>query len=260
VKPWPINEAVTGEDIWFVDLSFKKDTAWQLQELLNKGCNITWIDHHTSSMELEKAPGYEWIKEIPGLRLEGVSGAALTWYWKYNGGIVDEDMLPYYMKLVSDYDCWKYKYDPHTTWFKLAMDTTDDTPFASIWKKFQATEIYDKLTQIEEMTPLLNIGKEIKTYVDINNEFYYDNYAYESEIGGLKCIVVNKKSNSWVFGENYSKYPVCVVWVYDGEWYSYSIYSHDKEVDCSKIAESYGGGGHRSAAGFKSKELLFHKK
>lgn len=38
-----------------------------------------------------------------------------------------------------------------------------------------------------------------------------------------------------------------------------AIYSSNKEIDCSKIAESFGGGGHKGAAGFSSDELLFKK-
>jgi len=48
-----------------------------------------------------------------------------------------------------------------------------------------------------------------------------------------------------------------MVWVFDGKKYSYSIFSSNPNIDCSKIAESYGGGGHKGAAGFSSDELLF---
>ena len=50
-----------------------------------------------------------------------------------------------------------------------------------------------------------------------------------------------------------------MVWAFNGEKYSYTLYSNDKNVDCSKIAEKYGGGGGRGASGFSSNELLFKK-
>ena len=62
-----------------------------------------------------------------------------------------------------------------------------------------------------------------------------------------------------MFGEKYSEYPLVMVWVFDGTQYVYSIFSGNLEIDCSKIAESYGGGGHKGAAGFSSKDLLFRK-
>ena len=42
-----------------------------------------------------------------------------------------------------------------------------------------------------------------------------------------------------------------MVWVFNGEKYIYSIFSNDLNID-SKIAEKYGGGGHKGTAGFSS--------
>jgi nanoRNase/pAp phosphatase (c-di-AMP/oligoRNAs hydrolase) len=50
-----------------------------------------------------------------------------------------------------------------------------------------------------------------------------------------------------------------MVYAFNGEKWSYSIFSGDKAVDCSKIAESYGGGGHLSAAGFTLDDMPFAK-
>ena len=50
-----------------------------------------------------------------------------------------------------------------------------------------------------------------------------------------------------------------MVWVFNGTKYSYSIFSSNLNVDCSKIAEKYSGGGHKGAAGFSSDELLFKR-
>ena len=96
---------------------------------------------------------------------------------------------------------------------------------------------------------ILGRGKIIKSYIDQDNTYYREHFAYESEIAGHKCLVVNKKTNSWVFGEKYNEYPLVMIWVFDGKKYTYSIFSSNNKIDCSKIAESYGGGGHRGAAG-----------
>jgi nanoRNase/pAp phosphatase (c-di-AMP/oligoRNAs hydrolase) len=36
-----------------------------------------------------------------------------------------------------------------------------------------------------------------------------------------------------------------------------SLYSTKPEIDCGEIAKSFGGGGHKGAAGFQGKELPF---
>lgn len=243
----PLDKVKDGEEVWFVDYSFKQNTAYVLSELVARGCDVIWIDHHTSSLNLENE--FIGMKNIKGIRNDGISGAALTYMYCYNK---EFDDIPYYVKLVSDYDCWQYKYEPDTTYFKLGMESNDFDALDGIWE-----DLFNFDKHIINET--LEIGKVIKTFIDQDNTYYREHFAYETEIAGHKCLVVNKKTNSWVFGEKYSEYPLVMVWVFDGSKFTYSIFSSNKEIDCSKIAESYGGGGHKGAAGFSSTELLFRK-
>lgn len=247
ITPLPLDKISSGETVYFVDYSFKKDTIWQLEEILKKTDDIIWIDHHTSSFNLEKE--LDWVKNIDGLRKNKISGAALTYMYLYNCKYED---IPYTVKLISDYDCWLFELEPYTTYFKLGIETHNYDALDNIWLK-----LYNQPQ--EYIHEILNVGKTIKAYIDKDNKFYRDNFAYETEIEGLKCLAVNKKSNSWIFGEKYNEYPIVMVYVFNGEKYSYSIFSSDKDIDCSKIAEKYGGGGHVGAAGFSSDELLFKK-
>ena len=247
VMELPIDTIKNGEEVWFVDYSFKSNTRDILANLIARGCHIIWIDHHTSSINLEK--DYLWCKDIEGIRQDGISGAALTYMYCYERAF---DEIPYYVKLVSDYDCWQYKYEPDTTFFKIGMESNDFDALDDIWNYLfnKDNEVYDTV---------LDYGKIIKKYIDSDNTYYREHFSYESEIAGHKCLVVGKKTNSWVFGEKYNEYPLVMVWVFDGIKFTYSIFSSNKEIDCSKIAESYGGGGHKGAAGFSSTELLFKK-
>jgi len=249
----PLDNIKENERVYFVDYSFKKDTVWQLEEILKKTKDVIWIDHHTSSFKLEEE--LPWTKDIKGIRQDGISGAGLTYMYLYNCKFND---LPYYIQLVSDYDCWLYKYEPNTTYFKIGLGTEDNDALDDIWKALYESFVDDVCLSISVGT-LIEKGKIIKQYIDSENTFYRKHYSYETEIEGLKCLVVNKKSNSWVFGDKINEYPLVMVWVFNGIKYSYSIFSVDKNIDCSKIAEKYGGGGHRGAAGFSSDELLFKK-
>jgi len=249
----PLDKIKENERVYFVDYSFKKDTVWQLEEILKKTKDIIWIDHHLSSFKLEEE--LPWTKNIKGIRQDGISGAGLTYMYLHNCGFDD---LPYYIQLVSDYDCWLYKYEPNTTYFKIGLGTEDNDALDDIWKALYESFVDNVCLSISTGT-LIEKGKIIKQYIDSENTFYREHYSYETEIEGLKCLVVNKKSNSWVFGDKINEYPLVMVWVFNGVKYSYSIFSVDNNIDCSKIAEKYGGGGHYSAAGFSSDELLFRK-
>ena len=202
VMDLPVGKIKEGEEVWFVDYSFKDNTSFVLTNLLNRGCNVIWIDHHTSSINLVSKN--ERLNEIKGIRKDGISGAALTYMYCYNKEFND---IPYYIKLVSDYDCWQYKYEPDTTYFKIGIETV----------KFDALDIvWNNLNLISDnymLNKLIDKGTLIKNYIDSDNTYYREHFAYESEIAGHKCLVVNKKTNSWVFGEKYNDYPLVMVWV-----------------------------------------------
>lgn len=72
-------------------------------------------------------------------------------------------------------------------------------------------------------------------------------------------MVVNRRCDSLIFGDLIKNYPIVAIWVFDGEKYKYSIYSDKSDIDCSKIAERYGGGGHKGASGFVSEKMIFNK-
>jgi nanoRNase/pAp phosphatase (c-di-AMP/oligoRNAs hydrolase) len=57
------------------------------------------------------------------------------------------------------------------------------------------------------------------------------------------------------FVERFDEYPICIAYIHDGEKFTVSLYSKDVHVD--KIAQRYGGGGHKGAAGFKCEVLPF---
>jgi oligoribonuclease NrnB/cAMP/cGMP phosphodiesterase (DHH superfamily) len=247
VMELPLDKIQENEKVYFVDYSFKKDTVWQLEEVLKKTKGVIWIDHHTSSLNLENE--LPWTKEIAGIRQDKISGAKLTYMFCND---VDKNNIPYAIELVSDYDCWLYKLEPHTTFFKIGIETKDFDALDDIWK-----DLYDVLHP--KTFDIIDIGMIIKRFIDKDNDYYRNHFAYETEIEGLKCLVVNKKTNSWVFGNKYNNYPIVMVWVFNGEKYTYSIFSSNPDVDCSKIAEKYGGGGHKGAAGFSTDELLFKK-
>ncbi len=252
VQDLPIEVIEENEKVYLVDYSFKAHTLEQLKSVLQKTTDIVWIDHHDSSIKLEQE--CEWLKIIEGVRTKEASGAALAYMHLFNKSLDD---IPYYIKLVSDYDCWQYKYDPDTTLFKIGVETKNHDALDYVWSQLHyehSNGSYDLLYS------LISNGKIIKDYIDKNNNYYRESFAYETEVEGHKCLAVNKKTNSWIFGEKYTEYPMVMVWVFNGDKYIYSIYSNDPNVDCRVIAEKYGGGGHKGAAGFTSDVLLFSKR
>ena len=61
------------EEVFIVDFSFPLE---MMKSLILKTKNIVWIDHHISS--IEKLREFEGL---PGIRLDGVSGCELTYFY-----------------------------------------------------------------------------------------------------------------------------------------------------------------------------------
>ncbi len=248
--PLPIDNVEVGETVYIVDYSFTKHTVDTLCKLIDNGCAVIWIDHHTSSIELMNDPAYKWLNDIDGIRSSDFCGAALVYH--YFNDTTEFSELPRYIQLVDDYDRWVFNLGDYTNYFKLGLETFPYDALDSVWNDLFN---YDRLI----FDSIIERGKAIKMYIDENNAENLANYGYESEILGLKCYVINRRSNSWIFGDKINEYPCVVTWVFDGSQYTYSIYSIDPDVDCSKIAEYYGGGGHKGAAGFHADNLLLQR-
>ena len=82
--------------------------------------------------------------------------------------------------------------------------------------------------------------------------------GFESDIFENHCYCMNSlTAGSDQFGDEYDNHDMVCRFAYNGKGWVYSLYSSNENVDCSKIAKEYGGGGHRGAAGFKLDYCIF---
>lgn len=252
-NPSRFEEALDGEVVYIVDYSFTPNTSHYLLAL-NARCDVIWIDHHDSSINLMNDNEEFSVENIKGIRDKKSSGAVLTYEYLF-GPIMDLDYRIHFLQLVSDYDTWTFKYGEMSKFFKLGMDSIPHGPLNSIWNDLFKEE---ENNQDSLVGKIVSDGKAIKRYIDLDNAEYLNSHSYESHIGEHSVLVVNKKTNSWIFGDRINDYDICCVWVYDGEAYRYSIYSVKENINCSQIAQLFGGGGHKGAAGFTMDELIFN--
>lgn len=242
-----------GELVYIVDYSFTDNTKHMIDGVLEKTDKLVWIDHHISSIEFIKKYDYDEreYEDIKGLRFNGISGAALVYIY-FNTCRLNE--CPYYIQLISDYDCWNNKLQPDTDYFKLGYDGAEDK-----FKILYSLYVDYKRGRGEVEDLLIRNGKCIKGYIDSENEYYRNQYGYESKTeDGVPIFCVNKDTNSWIFGDLIKKYPAVCNYAFDGKEWVYSFYSDtNSDFDCSVYCTKYGGGGHKGAAGFRSSELLY---
>ena len=250
-EPIPTDRISPNEKVYFVDLSFSENSVDKLREIVDeKKCHLIWCDHHASSINLLGT--YPQYIKIQGLRKIGISGAALTWMYLYG---CEFEEIPRFIQLVSDFDCWIMK-EKDTLNFKYGIEAKDHDALSPLWN----TLVKDDSNGRGQLTYIIMEGKIIRRYVKREYRETLAEYGYESTLDGYKCLVVNRQANSLIFGDKMKAYPLVVNWAYDGTRYKYSIYSEDPNIDCSKIAEKYGGGGHKGASGFTTQELILRGK
>ena len=238
---------IFGEVIYISDLSF---TEKNMNVLLNlaKNNHVIWCDHHASSVELIKK--YPQLEKIDGKRSIDYSGCMLTYIHLNN---CSADNVNRVVKLVSDWDTFQHKFGDITRYFKNAIDSDSwfTYPLSLQWKLLLSDNTENELNK------LISKGKIIDEYINTEYARYRTSNAYESEYNGIRCAVLNRAANSLIFGDLYERYPFVSTFVYDGQKFKYSIYSNKEDIECNKIAEKFGGGGHKGAAGFMTDKIIF---
>ena len=259
--PEKFNNHILNKSLVFIlDYSFTEDTKYILDNLIEKECYIIWIDHHDSSINL--CNKYDKYNNIMGIRCKAYSGALLTYLYFacYKMKKYENPDIPSFLNFISDYDTFTNKYPDENNCFKLAYDSQKDK-CGFINKFIKDYMLNNEKEYYNDIAGALDAGEVIAKYEATSNEEYIDTWGFGSELEGIKCYCVNRKSNSKIFGDLFYKYPMVCVFSFTREGiYSYSIFSNDKNIDCSKIAEKYHGGGHKRAAGFSYPKNLFEGK
>lgn len=254
-KEIPVDIIKNDETVYIVDYSFSAKTKLALDTILEITPNVIWIDHHQTSMEfIERNPEYGNIK---GIRSNDRCGAYLTYQYLF-----PDKPIPRYIELIDDYDRWVNAI-PESQLFKLGIDAQyDQSPTSALWAQLFFHDIMSGAAGEHNVDSIINEGRIINRFTSITNKFDYDRLAFRTTFRGHRCIVINKPGNSKVLcdilEDPYCPYEFGIVYQFNGERYKYSIYGAiNSEVDCSKIAEAYGGGGHKKAAGFTTRCNLF---
>lgn len=227
---------VKGKDVLVLDFHYLDQ---DLKKLLDESNSIFIIDHHKTTREHfpDGHPNF-----IIG---DNKSGALLTWEY-LNPGIP----VPDYVKYVNDQDLWLNEIPEARRFaFRAGMVGTRSNAFSDFY------------VLIHNMERTLEEGSHIERYVDkqIANDSK-KSFISMLKYGNNECLV--QTINGYTPWSNNTAnniinlkpdIDVGMTYVYDGnrDTYIISLRSRKDGTDVSKIAEFFGGGGHRSASGFR---------
>lgn len=224
------------DEMYMCDISLPKE---MMDELNQKG-KFVWIDHHKSVADYD----------YDGLFDTSLSACELA--WKY---FFDEPM-PDVLLLLGMYDTWR-KEGKHFTWedvlaFQMGMRIPDGDVIQKIRYMLQPPETD---YAIKYLYPVMKDGDMIIRYQEMMDAKDCEN-AYRVWWLGYDTIVCNGlRANSNAFKTAPPAEIYCSYVKIKRHKYRYNLYS--TTVDVSEIAKSFGGGGHKGAAGFIIDKLLF---
>lgn len=247
---------VTARDVVLVDFSYKRPV---LAAMATSARSILVLDHHKTAQEdLAGFPSAErWPDHLrngftpSNLRVlfdMNRSGAGLAWDYFH-----PDTSRPLFIDYIEDRDLWK-KELPRCDEFTIALRSYP-----------QDFAIWDQL--VGQPVELMNEGAAIQRYYRLRvEELKRSSYLAtislpRTEMPGLSsggivftCAIANAPyfAASEVAGELCdsagAKFGACYFEVGQGRW-AYSLRSRG-DFDVSAVAEAFGGGGHKGAAGF----------
>lgn len=235
-----------GDEVILVDVSFPMP-AMIIEA--NKCKSFTWIDHHISAIkEFNELNEAGLVHKITPFLKDGIAACELAWVWAF-----PDIGVPMAVNLLGMYDTWrnhdKKLWDTKILPFQYGMRTmcnsADSFPYALLDESLD-----------EELDDIIQLGQIILDYQK-------DQYAiaaksaFTFEWKGCRCIALNGAGfSSMAFESVYDeeKHDIMMPFKFDGTKWVFSLYT-TKEIDCSALAKSMGGGGHKKAAGFSVQTL-----
>jgi oligoribonuclease NrnB/cAMP/cGMP phosphodiesterase (DHH superfamily) len=253
-QPAPIEQLKPGDTVWIVDFSFPPEEMEMIVAALAIDQytapypgkviilpEIIWIDHHKTAA----AYGYNY-KGLRDFSDKGPAGCELTWRYCFPASLP-----PAVVRLTGDYDSWRLQI-PDSKIFHEGAKIELSHPLSDRWGALLDTQS-DSLFLIER---IMNSGRIATAYRSSYTGMIRKSYGYPTNVAGRNAYAMNLYGfGSQQFGPIFNNYPLVAAYIHDGEKFTVSLYSRD--LDVGEIAKSFGGGGHKGAAGFVCRELPF---
>lgn len=281
----PLSEKVDDIDqydrIILVDYSIStpENAKWIL-DLIDQGKDVIWIDHHLSSIKMYEE--YPMLKNLIGYRVNGMAGCGLCWIWYETGGNISPDVLKPYLDGEMSKDTaidiltsckapqtvlYSHKYDIWDTNSAVIDFTRGFNPTTPIDPELYSAIQYPKYDKIV-MERAFREGKIISKAINQYNQSVADGIGFELDvIDNLGEVPVIYKAfamdrpfaNSLAFGDRVKQYDILIPFYYNGDGYTYSMYTTRDDINVATYCKAMGGGGHRQAAGFTSDKLVISR-
>jgi oligoribonuclease NrnB/cAMP/cGMP phosphodiesterase (DHH superfamily) len=245
----------SGDDeIWITDLSWTRpETAQRLNQLAEAGARIFWIDHHRTAVSRADAPEFK-VPFAGKVLSEKYSAARLTFdFLKRREQELpaerrrDFEAFGRFAEIADDHDRWIHKIPESPDW-ALAVQTLGGMPSYREIIKLREPKMSRRLREAlragqDAMRRSMELADSTLVLRPLSNGITLRTaccFGYSSEVAA----------------HLYENTTRTIIALFDLRSQGVSLRrSADCEVDLSKLAEQFGGGGHAAASGFMTPEL-----
>lgn len=220
-----------GKDVYVVDYSFSLEEMKQYEAVAN---SFMVIDHHKSAEDD--------VRELSSFIFDNAhSGAYLTWKYFH-----PDIAIPRLIEYISDADTWAHSLPDWKEIESFIYSNGEEhfsfEHFEKLHEQLETEEGYLRAKEIGAMLTGAHTAK-VTMYADLAERITFEGYEVYAvnaprEVRSELGHVLAEKTDSFAVIFNYEK----------GFW-KCSLRSV-KDFDVSKLAEKYGGGGHKNAAAF----------
>lgn len=249
------DEFLNFDAIYITDISVSEENAEKLQSLFETtDIEIRLFDHHKTALGLNK---FEFCKVVIEENDELICGTRLFYNFLVKEKECTSSKTIYnYVKYVNDYDTWlwknKYNYDLPEKWNSLFFTYGRLDFIRSVLDKFEKNNL--SFNEVDKT--LLRIREnEKKAYVQTRTK-----EVFLREIDGHKCaIVFAERFGNEIANKLFELYPECDIQITISQNGLSFRNLGNNNIDLTKIAELFGGGGHAAAAGAPIRKELKSK-
>jgi len=235
----PLN-LIADKKVIIVDFSYKRENMITLAEHAK---SILVLDHHkTAEKELVDLPS-----NVTTIFNMDKSGAVMAWeqFFPYTP-------VPKLLQHIQDRDLWKFNIPG--TQDVIAWLSSYQFDFAT-WGTFIDYIFYENCSEMEQGAAIRR-----KMMKDIGEHIFHNTST--ARIAEYIVPVINAPP-IWASDTGHQLaigYPFAAIYQDSGVDRNFSLRSAEEGIDVAKIAELFGGGGHKHAAGFSipQVELIFN--
>ena len=224
----PVPKGLKNKYIYSVDFTYPEPI---IKKLISENKRVTAIDHHISAKEVTQ------LTEKYSYALHH-SGSVLSWLYFH-----PNKPVPKILQYAEDGDLWKFKL-PRSREVLAYLDLFNFD--FKVWEKLAR-----ELENPKKRKKWFENGKLILRHEKKMVDRLLANNTEEVLFAGYKTLAINSADFASELGNLMSKKlpPMGIVWRKISGQILVSLRSNGK-ADVSKLAQRFGGGGHKAAAGF----------